>query len=84
VRPASAETERLFEPSLVEAAFQVTEHAFNAARLRAVMGRRLADSGVEVRFGEAARRAAATYQPGEIGGRDPSWSAWEMRIVSSP
>ena len=58
VRPASAETERLFEPSLVEAAFQVTEHAFNAVRLRAVMGRRLADSGVEVRFGEAARRVA--------------------------
>jgi glycine/D-amino acid oxidase-like deaminating enzyme len=58
VRPAPAETQRLFEPSLIEAVFEVTEHAFNAARLRAAMGQRLSDSGVEVRCGETARRVA--------------------------
>jgi glycine/D-amino acid oxidase-like deaminating enzyme len=58
VRPASAETRRLFEPSQVEAVFQVREHAFNAARLRAVMERRLLQSGVEVRLGTGARRVA--------------------------
>jgi glycine/D-amino acid oxidase-like deaminating enzyme len=40
-RPASAATQKLFEPSQIEAVFHVREHAFNAARLRAVMTRRL-------------------------------------------
>jgi glycine/D-amino acid oxidase-like deaminating enzyme len=59
VRPASPETQRLFEPSRVEAVFHVTEHVFNAVQLRAVMKQRLAESGVDVRLGMEARRVAA-------------------------
>ncbi len=51
-----AAVRKLFNPDLVEDVFQVPEYTFDVVRLRALMERRLAEAGVEIRLGSAARR----------------------------
>ncbi len=48
VRPASQKIQSLFQPELVEDVFSVVEHAFDAAKLREIMIRRLLQARVEV------------------------------------
>lgn len=47
VRPAHA---KLFDPRLVQAVYEVTEHAFDAAILRQTLRRRLDAAGVDIRL----------------------------------
>lgn len=49
VAPAPESARRLFNPDLVEDVFRVTEFAFDADRLRALLETWLAEAGVEVR-----------------------------------
>lgn len=59
IEPAPADARALFDPDHVEEVFLVTEHAFDAHKLRDVMLRRVRDAGVEVRIGNGIARVAA-------------------------
>ena len=59
LRPAPARIRSLFDPDAVEAVFGVTEHAFNADRLRDCLRRRLDEAGVAVATGHEAVAVAA-------------------------
>jgi glycine/D-amino acid oxidase-like deaminating enzyme len=48
LRPAPPAVRKLFDPATVEDVYGVTEAAFDADRLRDMMARRMADSGVSV------------------------------------
>lgn len=48
LRPAPAPIRRLFDDDLIEAVYCVTEHAFDADRLRECLRARIADKGIEV------------------------------------
>jgi glycine/D-amino acid oxidase-like deaminating enzyme len=58
-RRAPARVRALFSPDYVEEVFAVREHAFDAARLRARLEERLAETGVEVLLGTEAVRVEA-------------------------
>lgn len=51
IRPAAPQVARLFNQDLIEAVFSVTEYAFNAAKLRAVLTDRLQHARVRVMLG---------------------------------
>jgi glycine/D-amino acid oxidase-like deaminating enzyme len=52
--PAPKAIRRLFNPDLVEEVFEVTEHAFDAIKLRERVRRQLQECAVDVRFGTEA------------------------------
>lgn len=55
LKRAPARVRTLFNDDLIEEVFVVREPAFDAAKLRAHLGRRLAEARVEVRTGQTAR-----------------------------
>jgi glycine/D-amino acid oxidase-like deaminating enzyme len=55
LREAPRDVAALFDRDLVEEVFEAREVAFNSRALRAVMEKRLAESGVDVRLGETVR-----------------------------
>jgi glycine/D-amino acid oxidase-like deaminating enzyme len=57
--PAPPAVRRLFNDDLVEEVFRVQEYAFDAVRLRDLLGRWLAEAGVEVRPGAEVVRVRA-------------------------
>jgi glycine/D-amino acid oxidase-like deaminating enzyme len=50
LKPAPAARKRLFDPDRIEDVFSAREVAFDAVRLRALLGARLLDSGAELRL----------------------------------
>jgi glycine/D-amino acid oxidase-like deaminating enzyme len=65
IRPAPPQVQRLFNPDMIEAVFEVVEYAFDADRLRARMRASLEEAGVEV----ALAASAATVGPAAGDGR---------------
>ena len=60
LRPAPAEVKKLFNDEFIEAVFGVTEHAFDAGRLRECLRERIAAAGVKV----LTRTEATRIRPG--------------------
>jgi len=58
LRPAPAHIQRLFDDDLVEAVYGVTEHAFDADRLRECLRRRLAAMDIRILTGTEAMTVA--------------------------
>jgi glycine/D-amino acid oxidase-like deaminating enzyme len=56
-KPARADHMKLFDPRLIEAAYEVVEYAFNATILRDTLRRMLDDAGVEIRLRTRVERA---------------------------
>src|SRR5258705_8480064 len=48
IRPAPADVQNLFDGDLVEAVFGVTEHAFDADKLRECLRERIAEKGITI------------------------------------
>ena len=85
LKPAPAPIRRLFEEDLIEAVFSVTEHAFDADKLRAILRERIDAAGITLMTGtEAAKivmevpaderlrvemRDLRTHEPRELRGR---------------
>ena len=54
-RPLERPASDLFEPGLIDAAYEVEEVAFDAAAIARDLERRLGEAGIEVRLGKSAR-----------------------------
>jgi glycine/D-amino acid oxidase-like deaminating enzyme len=59
LKPAPAEVRRLFDDEFIEAVFSVTEHAFDADKLRESLRERMKASGITVLTGTEATRVVA-------------------------
>jgi glycine/D-amino acid oxidase-like deaminating enzyme len=65
LKPAPAPIRRLFEEDFIEAVFSVTEHAFDADKLRAILRERIDAAGVTLLTGTEATRIIVEGSAGE-------------------
>src|SRR5262245_12315752 len=77
MKPAPAPIRRLFDDDLIEAVYSVTEHAFDADKLRDCLRERIAAAGVKVLTQTEATKVS-------VEGRNPSDQRFRLEVHDVP